>query len=122
MTIGVQGLLDFTQKVERPGVDERDLYTLIYLLDDCDWTLASDIPGFSDRKLRTLANASSGKIISGNRGYKLTRNATIQEIDECTSRLRSQADRMNQRVIEINRVYHGHQTSRNTSADAVHSH
>lgn len=93
----------FDRKVDHTKPDPS---ALIDFLSDRDWTLARDIPLANDRALRNLANASEGQIISGNRGYKLTRLATLEEISECTDRIRSQADRMIARSLEISRVYH----------------
>jgi len=95
-----------------PAVDAADLALFIRsLADSADWIKARELEvltGFDDRKLRALASASQGDIISGSRGYRLTRLATIEEIDRCTSTLRSQADSMTARALQISRVYHGH--------------
>lgn len=95
-----------------PAVDEADLALFVFLLCDApDWIKARDLcplMNCDDRKLRAIASASRGTIISGNRGYRLTRLATIQEIDHCTAQLRSQADSMTARALQIARVYHGH--------------
>jgi hypothetical protein len=96
-----------------PAVDPTDLERFIRTLCDApDWIKARDLTrvlSFDDRYLRALASSSRGTIISGNRGYRLTRLATIQEIDRCTSTLRSQADAMTARALQIARVYHGHE-------------
>jgi hypothetical protein len=60
------------------------------------------------RKVRAIANASDGRILSypGSKGYKLTREATVEEIQNATAKLRHQAGEMHQRALEIDRVYH----------------
>jgi hypothetical protein len=97
-----------------PTVDKADLAQLLHQLTIApSWMQASHLTaltGFSDRKLRALANASGGQIISSPRGYRLTRHATIEEISRCTATLRSQANAMTDRAIQIDRVYHGHAT------------
>lgn len=60
------------------------------------------------RRIRAIANASGGHILSypGSPGYRLTREATIAEIQTATAKLRHQAAEMQQRALEIDRVYH----------------
>jgi hypothetical protein len=97
-----------------PPVDASDLATTLHHLRNAtDWLQARDLTqltGFDDRRLRAIASASKGHIISGNRGYRLTRQATIEEIDHCTAKLLSQADAMTARALQIQRVYHGHES------------
>src|SRR5579872_6305207 len=62
--------------------------------------------GLNDRYIRDLAHQSQGEIISGQNGYKLTCQATGDEIIRCIRTLRSQADEMRQRSIDIERVHH----------------
>jgi hypothetical protein len=95
-----------------PAVDAADLALFVGCLANASgWLKARDLMtllDFDDRKLRALANASRGTVISGQRGYRLTRHATIEEIDRCTAMLRSQSKAMDQRALEISRVYHCH--------------
>jgi len=98
----------------RPAVNDQDIHRLLTLLADRDWLTASAISAlasfaghaWSDRKIRAIANASAGQIISGQNGYKLTRHATLEEIRRASTWLRHQADEMRQRAIDIDRVYH----------------
>ena len=53
-----------------------------------------------------LQSASEGRIISGQKGYKLTVDATIQEVQHAAAWLRHQATEMNNRALQIDRVYH----------------
>jgi len=96
-----------------PPVDETDLAQLLTILNSApDWLKAktlTQMTSFDDRKLRAIASASRGQIISGQRGYRLTRHATIEEIDRCYSALISQSNAMTERALQIQRVYHGHQ-------------
>ncbi len=57
-----------------------------------------------DRVLRTVAERSKGQVISGQKGYKLTRFATVEEIDHAESWLLSQARHMTARAVEIRRA------------------
>jgi hypothetical protein len=75
-----------------------------------DWLTAAALgrlTGFSDRTLRSIANESDGAIISGQRGYKSTRYATIDEINHASNWLVSQAKKMERRAIAIQRRRHG---------------
>ena len=60
----------------------------------------------SDRELRAMAEASAGEIISGQKGYKLSTEATIDEIDHAANWLISQGKKMLKRGIEIRRRAH----------------
>lgn len=74
-----------------------------------DWVRAALICGAlgmncnerSKRKIRQLAAESGGRIISGNRGYKLTKYATPEEICAAMARIRHQTIEMNHRLFEI---------------------
>jgi hypothetical protein len=46
-------------------------------------------------------------VISGQRGYHLTRQASLDDIDHSVRWLLSQADRMRERAMSISRVRHG---------------
>lgn len=63
----------------------------------------------TDRKIRAIANKTEGLVLSypGSPGYRLTREATIEEIQTATAKLRHQAGEMSHRALEIDRVYHG---------------
>lgn len=45
------------------------------------------------RHLRALAEASKGRVISGNQGYKLTAEASREELQQANQRLSSQAQK-----------------------------
>ena len=59
----------------------------------------------SIRRLRHIAQHSGGQILSGDLGYKLTRLATKEELEESVGRLRSQARKMDTRATEIMLIY-----------------
>jgi|TARA_Y100000296_G_scaffold85495_1_gene121589 hypothetical protein len=58
-------------------------------------------PAWSDRKIRAIAAASEGQIISGQKGYCLTACATNEEIRRAVAWLRSQALKMESRAADI---------------------
>ncbi len=53
------------------------------------------------RTVRELASESGGEVISGFYGYRLTADATTEEIRHAANRLRSQARVMIERATEI---------------------
>jgi hypothetical protein len=68
------------------------------------WTTAGGLrvlTNYSDREIRAIAAASRGRIISGQRGYRLTAEATIEEVNHAEAWLRSQAACMLKRAYEI---------------------
>jgi hypothetical protein len=89
--------------------DPAELARLESALSNGKWMSAKRLfiyTGLNDREVRYLAQASDGRIITGNKGYKLIRHASVIEVNECCDRLRSQASRMIGRVIQIQRRYH----------------
>ena len=64
------------------------------------WNTGERIIGL-DRLLRIVAERSQGQIISGQKGYKLTKYATTEEIDHAERWLLSQASKMKARAVEI---------------------
>ena len=95
----------------RPAVTEAEVDRLIRFLSDKGWILARDIerlePGWNDRTLRALAEASNGHILSSNLGYRLTFQATPPEFHGCVRRWTSQRDKTTRRIAKTNRVFHG---------------
>lgn len=101
--------LHFPGRMPRAARMAGDLHRLSLFLTGRPWTTAGEIEaalGWSDRRVRTLAHASRGEIISGQAGYKLTREATMEEIRHARTWLRSQAREMIARSIQIDRVFH----------------
>lgn len=95
----------------RPAhTDADEVARLISLLSASGtWLNAREITeqlGWSDRKIRDLASHSDGRIISGNSGYKHTRHATPDEMQEFYGRLVNQAKVMIQRAIKAKRTHH----------------
>lgn len=89
--------------------DERVSELLDYLSGRA-WTSGREIheaKRWDERTIRLLAASSNGQIISGQRGYKLTRQATPDELHHATAWLESQAKQMSDRACAIRRVWHG---------------
>jgi hypothetical protein len=78
--------------------------------------------GLNERHLRALAEESEGWVISGQLGYKLTTEATPEEIRACVARFRSQAIRMNDRAETIERIYAGMTSPSLEAAPHDHDH
>lgn len=75
------------------------------------WVPAKEILetlGFSDRKVRILAAASRGYIVSspGSPGYKHVKHCDPEEVRTTTGRLDHQAKLMSQRACEIRTAFH----------------
>lgn len=74
-----------------------------------DWRTARELTitlGHSDRVLRQLANASNGRVITGQRGYKAASRSTTDEIAHAAAWLKSQAQEMMRRAIAIENNAH----------------
>ncbi len=100
--------LDFDRPT-RPVEGDARVDELIRLLADRGWTTGREIriaQGWDERTIRALAAASDGQILSGQQGYKLTRQATPEEMQHATSWLESQAKEMSQRAGAIRRRWH----------------
>lgn len=92
--------------------DQAEVDSLLILLASIrGWVSAKSltaITGNNERKIRALASASKGRVLSapGSPGYTHTRSATPAEVDHYTSALLRQADDMRQRAIDIRRVFY----------------
>lgn len=88
---------------------EAELERFIAALGGRRWMTASrlrDAIGFDDKKLRDLRKLAKGRIISGQKGYCLTTEATASEIDHAASWLESQAREMQASAIDIRNFSH----------------
>ncbi len=101
-------LFDQIKKRETSAIPDQ-LESLIRTLTGKGWMTRRQLEAqtsFSDRTLRALANSSAGQIISGQQGYRLTREATVDEIKHAANWLKHQAEEMTRRAIQIERVRH----------------
>lgn len=60
----------------------------------------------NERVIRQIADRQHGAVISSDHGYKLTRFATLSEIDHAAARLRSQAQKMLARAVSYETAKH----------------
>ena len=66
------------------------------------WVRARELmptTGLSDRELRAEAEAAGGEIVSGNRGYCLLSECSLEELTHAANRLISQGKKMIRRGI-----------------------
>jgi hypothetical protein len=62
--------------------------------------------GLDERKIRELAEQSAGVIVSGNRGYCLFSECTVDDLSHAANRLESQGRKMIRRAIAIRNRAH----------------
>lgn len=98
-----QPLLNFSHpRVAIKAAEYMDRF--LSALTDGQWHKSSELQTTlrtSERVLRKCADASKGRVISGQQGYKLTRFATVEEVDHAEAWLLSQARQMTDRAREI---------------------
>lgn len=102
--------LDLELRAPVPEVTPSEVAELIARLRGKGWQTARDLGAEKEsdkRQLRAIAEASEGQIISGQKGYKLTLEATLPEIDS-TVWLKAQGEKMIRRYVDIQRVRHQH--------------
>lgn len=66
--------------------------------------LLTGLMGVDDRTIRAIAAASGGHILSGQQGYRLTVDATPEEVRHAAAWLRHQARQMLERAAQIEAV------------------
>lgn len=91
------------------AVSNMDLEWMLGELRGKGWRHAADLGAATEatkRRLRAIAKASKGEIISGQLGYRLTREASQPEYLHARDWMNSQADEMKSRVVEIDLVWH----------------
>src|SRR3990167_7819868 len=95
-----------------PRVTAEDVDEVIKVLSCHGWRtsrwLLSHYAFGSDRRLRALAAASQGRIISGQRGYARTDHASVEDVQHAADWLSHQGHAMIRRSIEIRRAMHQH--------------
>lgn len=102
-------LIDRLPGPRPPAVDPADIDRLKAQLAGQGWQSCATISqatGWTDRKIRALANAAAGAVISGQRGYRLTSEATPAEIRHAWTWLASQGDAMRLRAHQIRTQAH----------------
>lgn len=87
-----------------------DLAILVSYLRGRGWRTAREIQvvtAMNDRYIREVAEHSDGGVIGSSQGYKLTEEATPEEINEWEGRYASQIERMTARRVKTLKAWHG---------------
>lgn len=101
----VQQQLNFSSRVVRrrhAGQCARRM--IAYLSCTGIWQTRADMKhalGMSDRECRLGVEAAHGRIIFGQSGYRLTRKASIEEIDACAATIVSQIKALQQKYKQL---------------------
>ena len=93
---------------------DADFMRLSNYLERRGWRTAKEIEsvlGFADRYTRILAAESKGKIIGSSTGYKLTHEATPEEMNEYRGRQQAQIRATADRLSMTERVWHGREAA-----------
>jgi hypothetical protein len=102
---------DFSSSLFRAAEDDPRVDRFVSWLAGRGWVTAAQVHealDWSDRDVRSFAEASDGRVISGQKGYKLTREANPDEASQAADWLKNQAAKMTARAIKIQRVFHAH--------------
>lgn len=93
-----------------PRVSAQHVTTLAAQLRGQGWLTAKQLKmyGWTDRHLRAVAHVSHGRVISGQRGYCLLQEATVDEARHAAAWLRHQGRAMIDRAREIEQAMHCH--------------
>ena len=97
---------------QAPKICPAEIESMLAQLRGAGWRLASDLGAQTEsqkRRLRAIARASGGRIISGQKGYHLTVEAQHADYWHGRDWLNSQANEMKARVAEIDYVWHHRQ-------------
>lgn len=112
--------LGMTLQATGPEVTDAEIEAVCAALHEKGWVLARDLSvtlGVSDRHLRVCAEHSDGRIISGQKGYRIfDRTTPLEDADRAASWLESQAKRMMGRALSIRKRYHRFARDQQTEA------
>lgn len=105
---------DLFAPAERAAPDPNEVRWLIECLRGQDWLRAEEILAHSGlpvsethkRRIRRLANASGGRVGSGQRGYKLVAEMTAEEFGHFDRWMAHQEAEMQRRRMDASRVFH----------------
>ena len=102
--------LELKIKTPAPEVSDADVELLCRRLFQRDWVFARQLReefGYNDRVLRAIAAASDGRIISGQKGYRLLDSAAcFEDAERSAAWLISQGQEMISRGYAIRRRAH----------------
>lgn len=108
--IAQQGQLALKARRGDHSAAQRLQSVFLYQLSDGQWHQGKSLVrqlGTNERVIRQIAHESGGKVLSGDKGYRLTACASIQELDHAERRLRSQARAMLRRSIQLRKARNG---------------
>lgn len=91
------------------SVDPSEVEILIQCLRGKGWItrrLIERALGWNDRTIRAVAQVSQGRVISGQKGYSLIEEATVEDANHAANWLKHQADQMTKRAYEIRQQMH----------------
>lgn len=63
--------------------------------------------GLTPREIRAARQDSHGRVIYGQRGFRATSHATLEEIAACANTLESQAREMTRQAVRLRNLAHG---------------
>lgn len=110
--------LDFKHQPPKTSGDEVE--AVCAFLAGKGWMKAAVIEAeieISDRRMRRIAEKSDGRILSGQKGYRLLDGATpIEEADHAANWLISQGRNMIRRGVAVRRRYHHYARERTPAA------
>jgi len=102
--------LELGLTIPGPEVSPEEVASMCEFLRGKGWIRAVAIEvqtQVNDRKMRVLAEHSKGRILSGQKGYRLfDRTTPLEEADHAASWLESQGSKMIRRGAAIRRLYH----------------
>lgn len=93
-----------------PRISRRQVQLLLECLDGQGWRTARglrlSVLTWNDRTLRAMAAASAGRIISGQRGYARTDQASVEDVNHAANWLAHQGELMIRRAQDIRQAMH----------------
>jgi len=96
--------------ITAPDVSPEEVDAICAFLHGKGWLRAAEIADateIDDRRMRAIAEASDGRILSGQKGYRFYDETTpADEADRAAAWLESQAKKMLKRGAAIRRRYH----------------
>jgi hypothetical protein len=100
--------LRLPEAVAEGRITQTSVQLLVLALLGAGWRTAKHLSafGYNDRELRAIASASEGRIVSGQKGYCLIEEATVDEANHAAAWLEHQAKAMAKRASEIRRAMH----------------
>ena len=96
--------------MEQPKITQDVVDSICQRLEGEGWLTAAEIKMrwlLEERHMRAIAESSQGRILSGQKGYRLfDRTTPLEEADHAAAWLESQAKKMLARATAIRRLYH----------------